>query len=172
MKLPELLQIAEQYFDCQLVSKGGGVNLTAWMQSLPEETLEKLVEKNARVDLFVERFLSEFDTGIQVQDCEDESMVEQKYQRTYYDVVLDHIKILSKLNIVWQDLTFKSASRIVASHNMEQMTTALYNIKNQLSGEDYGNIEFDIALTDMSDINAVAKLVRNYSAYIRKKRDE
>ena len=166
MKLPEMLEIAREYFDVELPVTGGDINLSAWMRALSEEALEKFVKKKVRVDIFVHNFLQEFDTGIQIETGE-EGRVKAKYSRTYYEVVLDHIKTLSELHIDYTDITFKDAARICQSERLKNLITTLWNIRNQLKDDDYKNIEFDMAFTDLSDINEVNKLVRNYNSYLR-----
>ena len=166
MKLPELLNTARLYFNLDLSQyiNEAGFDSPAYLKTLSFEALEAF-DSETFFDL-MNNFIAEINKGY-IEDEPQEPRKRTK-NRTYYQLIIDTIYLLTKIKIDYQNLTYQDASYLIYSNSRDIITQNIYNLKSQFKdNNDHVMFEVDTKNLDEMTVSQMRKLYDNWDKYLR-----
>ena len=167
MKLPELLNTARLYFNLDLSQyfNEAGFDSPAYLKALSYDALEAF-DSETFFDL-MNNFIAEINKGY-IEDEPQEARKRTK-NRTYYQLIIDTIYLLTQIKIEYKDLTYQDASYLLYSHRRSELTKAIYGIKNNLKdSQEIIMHEVDTKNLDEMTVSQMQKLYDNWDKHLRK----
>jgi len=172
VKLPELLNTARLYFNLDLSQyfNEAGFDSPAYLKALSFEALEAF-DSETFFDL-MNNFIAEINKGY-IEDEPQEPRKRTK-NRTYYQLIIDTIYLLTKIKIDYQNLTYQDASYLLYAHNREEIIKAIYklykyvdNKKDSSSVSEYDMLRVDTKNLEEMTVSQMQKLHDNWKVKIR-----